>query len=71
MSSELGLLEHRTAITLHFEASSARRNQLDSRAGKLLVELRRQTGSAWLVASDRAVLDRDCHQVIDIVKDEM
>src|SRR5687768_15990633 len=61
VASELRFLEHRVPVPLHFEAPATRRDQLDSRVGKRLTKLRRQTGGARLVASDGAVLDRDRH----------
>jgi hypothetical protein len=55
------LLEHGRPIARHLKTPAAGRHELDPCLRKRRMELRRQTGSAWLVVSERAVLDRDVH----------
>ena len=44
---------------MHLEAATARRNQLHLLVREGTKDLRRQTGGARFVVSDRAILDRD------------
>lgn len=63
MASELRLLEHGMAVSLHLEASATGWDHLHSRIRECRLDLGRQTGGPWFVASDRAVLDGDDHRL--------
>ena len=67
VSLEPGFLEHRRAIARHFESAALRRLQLDLGVRIPLTNLRRQTGGAWFVVSQRAILDGDSHQSLEDV----
>jgi hypothetical protein len=53
--------EDQRAVHLDLERAARRIQKLDIAVGKGLFQLRRQTGSAWLVVSDDAVFDGDFH----------
>ena len=55
------LLKDGDSIKRHFEAASARRNQVYHRVWIALPELSRQTGGSGLVVSNAAVFDLDVH----------
>jgi hypothetical protein len=59
-----GLLEDGHPVAKYFEAATGRRDQLDRCTGVTRPNLRRQTGGAGFVVSNRAVLDRDVHRSI-------
>lgn len=59
MSAELRFLEDRHAVAKHLEPAASRRDQFHLFTRNCITNLRRQTDGAWLVASDRAVFDRD------------
>lgn len=61
MTPELRLLEDRGAVGDDLESTAARGDKFDARVGKPLLDLGRQPGSPWFVASEGAVFDRDFH----------
>ena len=61
MTSDLRFLEDGLAIADDLEAAAARWDQLHVRLGKACLDLSRQTGGSWMVASDSAVFDADFH----------
>src|SRR6476659_5838951 len=61
MSLELRLLEHGHAILHHLEATARARLEMHFGIREGLPDLGRQTGGPRLVASKRAVFDRDLH----------
>lgn len=61
MTPKLRFLEDWPTVDGYLEASATRRNQLDRGVGELLLDLGRQPGGPWLVASKGAVFDRDAH----------
>jgi hypothetical protein len=61
VTSDLRFLEDRISIANDLEAAAARWDQLNFRVGKSGLDLGRQTGGAWLVASDGAVFDAEFH----------
>jgi hypothetical protein len=63
MTSGLRLLIHRNAVPEHFEPTARAALQLDVGIGIFLPELGRQTDGPGLIASHRAVFDRDVHFV--------
>ena len=65
----LRLLEDRRAVHHDFEAPAARGDERHLGVRVLRLELRRQTGGAWFVVSDRAVFDRDLHGSLECAPD--
>jgi hypothetical protein len=63
---ELRFLEDRRAVARDLEAPATRRLERDVRAGKLLLQLGRQTDGPWFVASNGAVLDFDVHHLFPV-----
>jgi hypothetical protein len=59
VTPDLRFLEDRDAVAQYFESATSRGNELHLLRRKCVANLRRQTGGAGLVASDRAVFDRD------------
>jgi hypothetical protein len=57
MAAELALGKHQVAVEHHLEDTTRRLDQLHVRVGIGLVNLGRQTGGPWLVASNTAVFD--------------
>ena len=62
MSLRLGLLEERTAVTVHLESPATRGDELTLGVWVLGANLGRQTDGPWFVISDLAELDRDLHR---------
>jgi hypothetical protein len=57
MAAELALGKHQVTVEHHLEDTTRRLDQLHLRVGIGLVNLGRQTGGPWLVASNTAVFD--------------
>src|SRR5690349_8602686 len=55
--------EHWPIIYGDLESAARRRHQLYGGVGKLALQLSRQTGGAWLVVSNDAVLDEYTHRL--------
>jgi hypothetical protein len=61
MAARLPLGEDALAVHIDVEDAARGADHLDLDAGKLLLQLSRQTGGSGLVVSDDAVFDPDVH----------
>jgi len=61
VATQRPLGEHQLPLDAHLEGAAGGLDQLDVGRRPRLLELGRQTGGPWLVASNDAVFDRDVH----------
>ena len=62
MAADFDLGKHQVTVEYHLEDATRGLDQLHVRVGIRLVNLGRQTGGPWLVASNTAVFDRYPHE---------